>query len=152
MSFCCGRRLVHSLSATTQTETRANVVVLIADVISDETGWGWHTEDRSRYLAARTELLQCSPSSSTLNDDNSNIHVVRRLLQDRIWAAVQLVQAHVAKSETAFSTTTAATTATIHWVALGWCLGGQAIAEMARLEPPRRHDDDPDQTHQWRQQ
>jgi hypothetical protein len=137
--------LVHSLSTrdSAQTETKAaNVVVLIADVISDETGWGWHTEDRSRYLAARTELLQCFPSS-TGNEDDNHPSVVRRLLQDRIWAAVQLVESHVASITTA--TTTATTT--IHWAALGWCLGGQVIAEMARLEPPRwKLYDDSDQS------
>jgi dienelactone hydrolase len=137
--------LVHSLSAARESSatTKAvtpNVVVLVADVISDETGWGWHTtEDRSRYLAARTKLLQCSPSSMDQDNDGNIPHVVRRLLQDRIWAAVHMVESYVA--------TKTAATATIHWAALGWCLGGQAIAEMARLEPPRRHENDSDQNH-----
>jgi dienelactone hydrolase len=83
-----------------------DAVVLIADVLSDESGWGWDS-DRSRYTEARNLLLEAG-------------HGGRPVLQGRVQAAVDtlIAQDDVDSSKLA---------------ALGWCLGGHSILELGRM-------------------
>lgn len=117
-------RLVRALSSPpssdeTNSNNNSNVVVFIADVLSDDgTGWAWNTEDRSRYNQARETLLQQQYDD---NNDSGRQRHRRPVLQDRIRAAMQCLQQQHPQTDMVLA-------------ALGWCLGGQAIAEIARME------------------
>ena len=89
-------------------------VVFIADILSDRTGWAW-SPDRTRYNTAREHVL------NTFGNDETEHN--RPFLQSRIRAAVEAValQSHVDKDRLA---------------ALGWCLGGHSILELARMRLP----------------
>lgn len=93
-------------------------VVMIVDLLSDETGWAWNTEDRTQYTMTRAVLLQTHNISSSSSDQYSYFH--RPVLQDRIMAAIHCLEAHQVTARAAF----------------GWCLGGHAVAELARLQLP----------------
>lgn len=81
-------------------------VALVADLLGDDSGWGWSV-DRSQYNAARDELLRVA------NDE-------RPLLRDRIQAAIDsLVKVDRVDSE--------------RLAALGWCFGGHPILELGRM-------------------
>jgi dienelactone hydrolase len=83
-----------------------NCQVLIADILSDESGWAWDL-DRRRYETVRQQVL---------GGDGT-----RPLLQKRIYAAVSLLKNQVDENRLA---------------ALGWCLGGHSILELARMNIP----------------
>ena len=83
-------------------------VVFIADILGDASGWAWD-EDRSRYNAARQEVLAVT--------DGDSSHA-RPLLQQRITAALDYLGAN--ESVDRFG-------------AMGWCLGGHPILEMSRM-------------------
>ncbi|GAX26880.1 hypothetical protein FisN_9Lh174 [Fistulifera solaris] len=80
--------------------------VLIADILSDESGWAWDL-NRSRYETVRQRVLEGGET--------------RPLLQKRIHAAVSLLKNQVDENRLA---------------ALGWCLGGHSILELARMTLP----------------
>ncbi|GAX11084.1 hypothetical protein FisN_9Hh174 [Fistulifera solaris] len=81
--------------------------VLIADILSDESGWAWDL-DRSRYETVRQQVLEGEGT-------------VRPLLQKRIRAAVSVLKSQVDENRLS---------------ALGWCLGGHSILELARMNLP----------------
>jgi dienelactone hydrolase len=92
----------------TDTETFPNgVVVLIADILGDETGWAWET-DRSRYESVASILL--------VPDENGK----RSMLQSRVRAAVDTLreQSDVDPSRIGI---------------VGFCLGGHPILELGRM-------------------
>ena len=98
-------------SSSDAQEQRQDVVVLIADVLSDETGWAWNADDRTRYTQERDNLLGGD----------------RQGLRDRVQAALDVVQ----------STTSSTSTQECRPLAvLGWCLGGHAVLQVAKLQVP----------------
>lgn len=84
-------------------------VVMICDVLGDETGWAWDS-DRTRYDQARQELLAANDS-------------IRPLLQKRIMNAVE-VSKELVGSDSELG-------------ALGWCLGGHSVLELGRMCLPQ---------------
>lgn len=83
-----------------------SITVMIADLLSDESGWGWDP-DRTRFQNAYRQLL------STDKDNNRNI------LQSRIQASKSALLREFPGID--------------QWAALGWCLGGHPILEMSRV-------------------
>lgn len=84
-------------------------VVLIADILGDETGWAWH--DRERYDSVRKSIL--------LPDENGE----RKRLTDRVQAAIGALAAQPGVDAEKIG-------------AMGFCLGGHPILEMARMRNP----------------
>ena len=80
--------------------------VLICDVLGDASGWTWDS-DRSRYNGVRDQLLQANGSK-------------RPLLEERIQAALDLVRSDRKVDASRMA-------------AMGWCLGGHSILELARM-------------------
>jgi len=86
-------------------------LVMICDILSDPNGWGWDSRDRTRYNNERLKLM----------DHNA------QLLKARVLAGIQALVKNVPS-------------ASIHQMAaMGFCLGGQPILELARLD--REYDD-----------
>jgi dienelactone hydrolase len=81
-------------------------VVLMADVLSDASGWSW-SADRTRYTAARKEVLA------------ADVDGVRPLLQQRIRAALDFLAQDAGVDR---------------YAVLGWCLGGHSVLEISRME------------------
>jgi len=80
-------------------------VVMICDILSDDTGWGWDP-DRSHYNEVRLALM---------NDG-------AKLLKERVDAAVQSLGFALPQQVDMQ-----------RLAAMGWCLGGQPILEMGGL-------------------
>lgn len=92
----------------TDTETFPNgVVVLIADILGDETGWAWDT-DRSRYEKIASILL--------VPDENGE----RNMLQSRVRAVVETLREQPDVDPTRIGI-------------VGFCLGGHPILELGRM-------------------
>ena len=87
-------------------------VVLIADILSDGIGWGW-SSDRSRYNSVRTNVLGVSDKSEG----------VRVNLRKRIGAAMEAIKSVPGVDPSRLA-------------ALGWCLGGHSVLELARMQYP----------------
>jgi dienelactone hydrolase len=83
-------------------------VVLIADILSDDSGWAWNP-DRSKYDAARQHVLEADGQGT------------RRRLRNRIEAALAELSSFPNVDSSRLG-------------AMGWCLGGQSILEMARMK------------------
>lgn len=83
-------------------------VVLIADLLSDETGWGWDP-DRSKYNEARDYLMQVDEAG-----------VSRPILRQRLTAAINTL-------------TNVDGVDPNRLAALGWCFGGHAVLELGRM-------------------
>ena len=86
-------------------------IVLICDILGDESGSAWDT-DRSWYNSAREAVL---------NQDDSG----RPLLQSRIKAAIGTAESKL--GNLADSSTLGA---------MGWCLGGHPVLELGRMKLP----------------
>lgn len=84
-------------------------VVLIADIIGDATGWAW--SDRERYDAVRGSVL--------VPDGNRE----RRELAGRVRAAIDALKAQPGVDPDRIG-------------AMGFCLGGHPILELARMRDP----------------
>lgn len=84
-------------------------VIMICDILSDANGWGWDP-DRGRYNAVRDALLK----------DNGTV------LRDRVSSALQYLARHVPQVDRH------------RLAAMGWCLGGQPLLELATL-PRENH-------------
>ena len=119
--------LVNHPWKTTKTAATANhdhsdgggdVLVLVADILSDDTGWAWNP-DRTRYNQVRTKILG----------------VDRTQLSQRVQAAIETVQTIGSGSDNGNDNTEA-----LHHsprlAALGWCLGGHSVLEVAKLQHP----------------
>ena len=90
--------------------------VLIADVLGDDSGWAWNTDDdRRQYTTARDHLLKEECSAEQV--------YYRPVLQQRIQAAVSFLSSQKDIDSTRLA-------------ALGWCLGGHAILELGRMRLP----------------
>ena len=87
-------------------------VILVTDILSDDSGWGWGA-DRTKYSDARTKVLKPEGRSGE-----------RPLLQSRIRAAIKGLQE--AAPEVDMNQLSA----------LGWCLGGHSILELGRMKIP----------------
>lgn len=87
-------------------------IVLIADLLSDSTGWTW--TERSKYDKVRTELLSCTTKEGQTQ---------RWKLRESIDAALDaLVELDLVDEE--------------RIAALGFCLGGHPILELGRMNRP----------------
>ena len=84
------------------------VVVLIADILGDETGWAWDT-DRTRYETVAAEIL--------VPDTNGE----RIALQSRVKAALNTLRAQPGVDPSRIGI-------------LGFCLGGHPILELGRMK------------------
>lgn len=114
--------LVHALSASS---ANIGVVVLIADLLSDESGWAWN--DRTRYETARQELLHSSTDPISLSKTTTTR---RPVLERRLRAAEQCLRRQVQLQSNNNRDDD------VRIAALGWCLGGHAVVELARLKLP----------------
>ena len=85
---------------------KLDCVVLICDVISDCYGWAWGTEDRTHYNEIRDSLLA---------DDGS-------LLRSRAACAANALCVGAPEVDPQ------------RLAAIGWCLGGQSILELGRVQ------------------
>lgn len=88
-------------------------VVLIADLVSDRSGKAW---EPSEWYAPRREVLM----SVGANDRGE---LCRHVLQHRIHSAVEVLQSLSFVDSGRIG-------------AMGWCLGGRAISELARMSLP----------------
>ncbi len=84
-------------------------VVFIADIIGDGEGWAW--SDRSRYETVRKSIL--------IPDDNGE----RNELKCRVQAAIDTLSAQPGVDAEQIA-------------ALGFCMGGHPILELARMQVP----------------
>jgi dienelactone hydrolase len=89
-----------------------NCVVMICDILSDSDGWAWGP-DRTQYNHVRSELAK---------DDN-------RLLISRVEAAIRAIL-EVDKKDG----TTVLNIENDRLAIMGWCLGGQPILEVPRVQ------------------
>ena len=89
-------------------------VVLICDIISDDTGWAWGS-DRSKYNEARKAVLESSIGA----DGNA----FRPELQRRVQAAVHALKALDGVDINRIGS-------------LGWCMGGHPVLEIGRMKIP----------------
>lgn len=95
-------------SIVTDTNTFPDgAVVLIADIMGDETGWGWDT-DRTQYNRVAAEVL--------VPDENGE----RRVLQSRIKAALDLMTFQPEVDPKRIGV-------------VGFCLGGHPVLELGRM-------------------
>eukprot|EP00525_Craspedostauros_australis_P001301 CAMPEP_0198129816 /NCGR_PEP_ID=MMETSP1442-20131203/52556_1 /TAXON_ID= /ORGANISM="Craspedostauros australis, Strain CCMP3328" /LENGTH=340 /DNA_ID=CAMNT_0043790287 /DNA_START=287 /DNA_END=1309 /DNA_ORIENTATION=+ len=85
--------------------------ILICDLFSDESGWGWDP-DRSRYQKVREHLF------AGANDDAPHV------LQQRVAAACDTIQNGRKDMKIA---------------ALGWCFGGHPILQLGKMNLPNLH-------------
>jgi dienelactone hydrolase len=91
--------------------------ILVADILSDATGWAWD-DDKTQYMAVRDTVLAVNDNGN--NDANGSQY--RPVLQQRIRAAIDTllkVDPRVDPENLA---------------ALGWCLGGHSILELGRMQ------------------
>ena len=84
-------------------------IVLIADILGDDSGWAWN--DRVRYEAVRNELLEIDE------------YGCRRKLIGRVQAAIDAISSQPGVDQNCIG-------------ALGFCLGGQPILELAKMKNP----------------
>jgi dienelactone hydrolase len=92
-------------------------VILIADILSDATGWAWD-DDKTHYQAERDAVL----GTVAGNEHEHDSHQYRPVLQQRIRAAIDTllkVDPRVDPENLA---------------ALGWCLGGHSVLELGRMQ------------------
>lgn len=97
-----------------------DVVVFIADMIGDESGWAW-SPDRSKFNAARDQVLAVDDSSSS-SDDGGGSGPCRPVLQGRIQAALDYLAQHESVDR---------------FAAFGWCFGGHSVLELSRMASVR---------------
>ena len=96
-------------SLSTDTNTFPDgAVVLIADILGDETGWAWDT-DRSRYENVASTLL--------VPDENGE----RIMLQSRVHAALDTLRQQPDVDQNRIGV-------------VGFCLGGHPILELGRMK------------------
>lgn len=100
------------LLATNQKIFPDGCVVLVTDILSDDTGWAWGS-DRTKYNEARTKVLDAKTKSGE-----------RHVLQSRIRAALKGLQEAAPEVDMT------------RLCALGWCLGGHSILELGRMMIP----------------
>ena len=87
-------------------------VILVTDILSDDSGWGWGS-DRTKYSEARAHVLATKEGSAE-----------KPLLQSRIHSAIKGLQE-------------AAPEVDVNQLsALGWCLGGHSVFELGRMKLP----------------
>jgi dienelactone hydrolase len=95
-------------------------VILIVDILGDDSGWAWDT-NRTRYDTILCNILQ--PQSTSSHNDHIDTFKMgtRPRLQSKLLAAVNelVFLPHVDCQRL---------------VAMGWCLGGHSISELARME------------------
>ena len=84
-------------------------VVLIADILGDETGWAWH--DREKYGTVRKKVL--------LPDENGE----RKQLGNRVQAAIDTISTQHGVDKDRIGV-------------MGFCLGGHPVLELARMKNP----------------
>jgi len=84
-------------------------VVLIADLLSDDTGWGWDT-DRTKYSRCRDAVLQREEKTGK-----------RPVLRSRIRAAIRAIATQIDGVDAN------------RLAALGWCFGGYPVLELAQM-------------------
>jgi dienelactone hydrolase len=107
--------LLYKAAALASTLEGGGCIVLVADLLSDGTGWGWRA-DKTRYQAHSRHVLQRVNGSGRL------------ALQDRIEAAIRCL------------TTDRDVRVDPHRLAaLGWCFGGHAIQELRLMEVSNSH-------------
>ncbi|KAL7558523.1 hypothetical protein ACA910_008117 [Epithemia clementina (nom. ined.)] len=98
-------------------------VVLVADTLSDDTGWAWDSNHRSRYNQERDQLLAPLPSPQQQQGGN---HYHRSLLRQRVLAAIRTIQ----------NSSLPMMVDANRLAVLGWCFGGHPVMEVAKLQSP----------------
>lgn len=83
---------------------KLDCIVMICDILSDPNGWAWGP-NRTRYNTIRDSLL----------------HQNATLLQQRVASAIHYLERHVPQIDRH------------RLAAMGWCLGGQPLLELAML-------------------
>jgi dienelactone hydrolase len=101
--------LLYKAAALVNT-VQGGCVVLVADLLSDGTGWGWRP-DKTRYQSQSKQVLQRVNGCGRL------------VLQDRITAAIRCL-----------TTDTDVRVDRHNLAALGWCFGGHAIQELGLMQ------------------
>ena len=87
-----------------QNNDGGTVVVLIADLLSDPSGWAWDTSDPTKLAHVRTELLANQA----------------KLLEQRCQAALDILKATPGVDQTRLA-------------ALGWCFGGYPVHKLCSM-------------------
>jgi hypothetical protein len=120
------------------------VVVFIADMLSDDCGWGWN-DDRTMYKLVFDNVFgtaSCSNDNNengSLNDegDGDSTDPNRPVLQSRIKAAIATLQNELsAVFDKAIGDSVNGSTNKFDMGALGWCLGGHSILELSKMYVP----------------
>jgi dienelactone hydrolase len=106
----------------------SSVVVLIADLISDESGWSWET-NRTHFDRVRQHVFDTTATTTIASTTNTGTIEDRHhpILRSRLQAAINVIQSVQLSSNVQVDPTRIA--------ALGWCLGGHAILELSRMRP-----------------
>jgi dienelactone hydrolase len=102
-------------------------LVLIADILSDESGCCWDDDDdKTRYIEARDNVLMQQPS------DNNGQEQQRPVLRQRIQAALDtLLSSRLSSGNDDDAMVYSVDPQRV--AAMGWCLGGHAILELAGM-------------------
>lgn len=123
-----------------------NMIVMITDMLSDSYGWGWNS-NRDQYQQTIQRVMMVddkSPSvTTTPGTSSSSILQQRPILQCRIQAAIRTLQQElIIMSSSNYNDDPNNTSSVINnnnnhnniqLAALGWCLGGQSILELSKM-------------------
>jgi dienelactone hydrolase len=111
--------VLYQAAQMVQTEPLQHCRVVIVDLFSDATGWLWDKVTYGdQYSRMRETLLHHATGTPTTEPG-------RPVLQGRMRSVLSYIRTHVTPKPTSMA-------------ALGWCLGGHCIAELARMEEPVR--------------
>ena len=86
-------------------------IVLVADLVSDGTGWTWD-DDRTRYDSVRGALLSTNAGDMGRPNLRRRVSSALRVLRDQPGVDMDNI------------------------AALGWCMGGHPILEISRMDDP----------------
>jgi Dienelactone hydrolase family len=126
----------------TKDKEHVNMIVMIADILSDSHGWGWNPINRTHYQQTIQHVMMNSKKDDHNDHTNTRKQLLpqqRPILQCRIQAAIQALQHELASLTSSFHTShdivhDMSSSSNIQLAALGWCLGGQCILELSKMK------------------